>query len=194
MLYTEYVSIKFSQLVEKLVYLTHNALTLVTIVSFLGIGISIMKLKSMKIPRFLLRIYQILFQITFTSQVMVFTVYWLAIHHTLEDLIQDLGEEFLYFLIVVHVIPFFCISVDLVFSKPAIDPSESFHLVIYGTVYSVFNFYHVKYNGWRPYPFMLWEDYKSAIAFVVLMVVMKTFYYLASKLTMKLNGVKEKQQ
>ena len=192
-LYSEYISIQNTKPIERTIYLTLSSLTLVSISSFLAVIISVMKLLSLELPRFLLRLYQILYQITLCWQILVFVIYWIAVHHTMDDLIQEHGEPFLYYLIIVHIVPFFCISTDIIFAKPVIDPSESHHTILYWIIYACSNFAQVKLYGWRPYPFLQWKDFNSIIVVVLLIGVLRLFYYLASKITKVLNCAKEKE-
>mmetsp|Transcript_32390 Transcript_32390/g.28684 ORF Transcript_32390/g.28684 Transcript_32390/m.28684 type:complete len:231 (-) Transcript_32390:29-721(-) len=192
-LYTEYITSFYTTGLRRTYYFTQISMNLVTIVAILGVIISFFKIIGVKSPRFVLRIYQVLFETTFVSQIIVFVVYWLAIHHTKDELVKELGPGSLEYLIISHIIPFLCISVDLLIARPVVIQAELKYMVYYGIAYILNNFIQTKIFDWRPYPFMTWENYNSLIAAVVIMAVMMVFYTISSKFTHMINGIKEKE-
>ncbi|CAI2380651.1 unnamed protein product [Moneuplotes crassus] len=194
MVYTEYVTISTTELKRRFYFFTLFSMTKVDVFTFLAITISLMKVFKINVPRKLLRVHQILFETTFVSQVIVFIIYWVAIHHTMDDLIAEQGQEFVKYLYVSHIIPFLCISAELFISKPVVLQSELIYMIYYGSIYTVSNFIQTKLTNVRPYPFMTWEDYTSVIAFFVILLFMIVIYTVSSQITHIVNGVKQKQE
>ena len=105
-LYTEYVTIQYHIGLTRLYYFTLISLTVVSFTAFLSVYISTKKVLGHQLSRKLLRTYQFLFQTAFVSQIIVFLVYWAAIHHTNANVEETEGKGYMHYLIVVHIIPF----------------------------------------------------------------------------------------
>ena len=192
-LYTEYITIPLTSWRGRTYYFTQISLSLVTFISILSVIISLMKILSIQIPRKMLRTYQILFQITFTSQTMVFVVYWTSIHHTIDVLLVGKPEGYLFYIWIVHIVPFLACCVELLIARPVVVLSEIKYILGFQIVYTLNNFIQTKLFDWLPYPFMMWEDYTSLIACFIIAGVTALFYFMASLATNSINGVKEKE-
>ena len=193
MIYTEFITSKFSGLGARTYYFTLISLSKVTLVSIFAVYISLMKVIGITLSRKILKAYQVLYTIALVSQFIVFTVYWTALHHTTGELQKRLGPGSLEYLIISHLVPFLCISSELILSKPVILQSELKYMILYGLGYSVYNYFQVTYFDKEAYPFMTWKDSSSFISIIVIQIVMTIFYLISSKVTSMINGEKEKE-
>ncbi|CAI2387521.1 unnamed protein product [Moneuplotes crassus] len=194
-MYTEYIAIYESTFLKRSYYFTQISLTLVTFLSTMAVVISLMKVCSIKVPNKALKVYQILYPLTFTSQLIVFVVYWTAIHPKIGDLMKKKSAEHQFFMYIVHIFPFLAAFAEMIIARPMFIFSEVKNMVIFGLFYTLNNFLQTKFiGGYLPYPFMTWKDSSSLVAAVVILIIGVIFYYIATKITDSINGHEEEDK
>lgn len=110
-----------------------------------------------------------LFEIAFATQLIVFVVYWVAIHNQIKQYIDSKGEWFRIYMCALHIVPFVCIFIDFVISQQVIYMRDIKFMLIFGVVYTFNNFLQTKMFVRKPYPFMTWEGVDSLVAFLAIL-------------------------
>ena len=174
-------SFTFSDIGHRSYYLTEIGIFLVTITSVLSIYVSLMSYLNKEASTKILRAYHVIFEITLATQFIIFVVYWIAVHHTTDDLVVIMGETFRYYLFVAHIAPFVCICIDFIISKKVVYMRDLKYMIVFGTVYTFNNLFQTKMFVRRPYPFMTWEGFDSVVAYFVIVGFLVISYWLVSK-------------
>ena len=116
----------------------------------------------------------ILMELALPCQLLITVIYWTLLHTHMEEELKKKGIEdsVIYFIFVfVHIQPFLTILIQIYISKIRFIGSHRFYMIILGIIYLPVNFIGTKYYGEPIYPFMTWEDYKSPLIGLILVLI-----------------------
>lgn len=194
-LWMEWYTWFFRSIGLRFYYLTTLGMSAVTVIGILGLLIALMKKSNMSMPYSLLRFYNILYGITLASQFIIVPVYWISIHPTIEEYAKTQPEGFMLYTYAIHILPFACLMVELLFSKHVIKAGDIKYLLMTAAVYLLNNFYQTKMNpGYTWYPFMTWKDSDSLVAALIIGSIQSSVYLIACLITYLLFGLKVKRE
>ncbi|CAI2380765.1 unnamed protein product [Moneuplotes crassus] len=189
MVYCEYASIGMAaSFFLRTYYLTSISKIMVTIISFFGAIISLCKINNIGVSQTSLEIYQLMYEAAFVSQVIVFTVYWVAIHNSLEERAKEQPAGYAHSQVCNHLLPFVAISCDMLVTRPVFSLEHQLAFFIMGTLYTLNNFAQTKLFGWSPYPFLKWEDWTSIGLYLVGCPALLILYTVIALITNVVNS------
>ena len=135
-------------------------------------------MRSYKIPIRILRLSHVLTEFSMVMQLIIFIIYWVAIHHKLEHYIKLNGLFFEFYMIVIHVQPFCSITFDFIFSKYKMHLSDIKYFMLFSILFGVNNCVQTLLFPRRPYPFLMWNSWFDIITIGILVAIFLFFYYI----------------
>ena len=134
------------------------------------------------------RVTAILLEVTLVTQVLIVGVYWPVLHHLVLDKLKTESDAvFLYYhMIFIHSVPFLAILFNTMLSRTVLIPGHCLYVVLVGFIYCFFNYAGVRYRGHALYPFLPWEDYKSILVCIVLLVFGAILYQIVCFIIIKI--------
>ena len=181
----DFWSIYMSGATSKVYYLTCIGITLVTISLILSCYISYWKIHNQYISTGVLRVSHILFEISFTYQLLITVVYWSLLHSTapFQEGFRTRGLPYYIYSCWNHSGPIFCMAVQFVMYKKVFITSDLKYLIGFGLSYILNNFLQTKWFVREPYFFLTWEGIDSLAAVGVICIVSLAIYYPLAKLS-----------
>ena len=172
-----------SGIANKFYYLTWIGITTVTISLFLSSYITYARIHNIHLSTRFLKISHVLFEIAFTYQLIITSVYWLFLHDTFQDYFRQNGILTYIYNCWNHTGPMFCMAMQFLLCKKEMFLSDLSYLLIYGFAYIFNNFIQTKLFEREPYFFLTWEGLDSIAAVLVIFVATLVVYYMIAKVS-----------
>ena len=154
-----------------------------TISLFLSSYITYARIHNIHLSTRFLKISHVLFEIAFTYQLIITSVYWLFLHDTYQDYFRQNGILTYIYNCWNHTGPMFCMVMQFLLCKKEMFLSDLSYLLIYGFAYIFNNFIQTKLFEREPYFFLTWEGLDSIAAVLVIFVATLVVYYMIAKVS-----------
>ena len=183
-LFLDIWSVYMSGAAYKVYYLTWIGITTVTISLFLSSYITYARVHDLHVSTRLLKISHVIFEIAFTYQLIITSVYWMLLHDTYQDYFNEHGLVTYIYSWWNHSGPMACMIIQFLLCKKEMFLSDLSYLLIYGLAYVLNNFVQTKLFDREPYFFLTWEGFDSiAAVIIIIFTVTLVVYYMIAKVS-----------